>query len=118
MEDGVEPAGRLEAERRRHRLLKERSCGHRRRAVSAGELRTSVGEALELCQHEPDGATGDEHRGRIHDVLARCSEMDEVSGLVADGRPELADERLRRVSDPSPVFGEPRGVEELGPASL
>jgi hypothetical protein len=44
--------------------------------------------------------------------------MDEVGHLLADRRPELTDERLRRIPDPPPVLGETCAVEELGPTGL
>ena len=118
LENRDEPACRLEPERRRHRLLEEGARSHRRRAVGTGERGTSVGEPVELREHECDGAARDEHRGGVDDVLAGRTQMDVVGSLVADGRAELADERLRRVPDPAAVGGETGGVVELGAARI
>ena len=52
--------------------------------MSTGERGTAAGEPVELREHERDGATRDEHRGRVDDVLARRPEVDVVGGLVAD----------------------------------
>ncbi len=43
-----EPAGGLQSERGRHRLLQERARGHRRRPVRAGERSARGGESIEL----------------------------------------------------------------------
>ena len=47
---------------------------------------TAVGESGELREHELGGTTADEHRGRVHDVLARRAQMDVGGGLVPDRR--------------------------------
>ena len=46
-----EPARRLEAERRRHRLLQQRPRRHRRRRARSAS-RASAGDAVELLEHE------------------------------------------------------------------
>ena len=114
-----EPAGRLQPERRRHRLLEEGSCGHRRRAMGAGELRTSVGETVELCEHESRRRDG----RRASRPYRRCP-----GSSLRDGRSR----RPRRRPPPrssrtsgsagfptaSAVVGEAARVVELGAASL
>ena len=84
LEHRDEPACRLQPERRRHRLLEEGARSHRRRAVGTGERGTSVGEPVELREHEFDGTARDEHRGRVDDVLARRAQVDVVGSLVAE----------------------------------
>jgi hypothetical protein len=86
--------------------------------VCAGELRASVREPVDLDEHERDGAAGDEHRGRVDDVLAGRAEMDVVGCLAADCSAYLADERLRRIPDRPALFCEPRRVVELDEAGL
>ena len=86
--------------------------------MGAGERGTSAGEPVELREHECDGATRDEHRGCVDDVLAGRAEMDVLRRLVAERVAELADERLRRVPDRAAVVREAHRVVELGTARL
>ena len=113
-----QPARRLQPERRRHRLLQERARGHRRRAMGARQLRASCGEPVELREHELRGAARDEHRGRVHDVLARRAQVDLVGGVRPHLGAKRPDERLRRVPDCAALLGEALGVVEIGPARL
>ncbi len=53
--------------------------------MGARQLRASRGEPVELREHELRGAACDEHRGRVHDVLARRAQVDLVGGV----RPHL-----------------------------
>ncbi len=110
-----QPARGLEPERRRHRLLEERACGHRRRPVSPRERGAPGREPIELREDEVERPTADEHRRRVDDVLARRAEVDVVGG-VADRSAQLANQRLRGVSDLAARVGDGRGVEQLGAA--
>ena len=85
LERGDEPARRLEPERGRNRLLEEGARCDRRRAVVTSETGASVCEPVELREHERPGTTGDEHRRRVDDVLARGPEMDVVGRVLARG---------------------------------
>ena len=102
-----EPAGGLQPERRRHRLLQEGARGHRRRPVRAGERSAPGGQPIELREDEVERSTSDEHRRRVDDVLARRPEVDVVGGVAADGAAQLAHERLGGVSDLAARVGDP-----------
>ena len=86
--------------------------------MGAGERGASFGEPVELREHECGGATRDEHRGRVDDVLAGRAQVDVVGSVVAGCSAELADERLRRVPDRAAVAREALRVVELGAARL
>ena len=72
--------------------------------MSAREVGTRVGEAIEFREHEHESATGDEHGRGVDDVLARRSVVDPVGGRVADGLAQRADEGLGRVPDRAPLL--------------
>ena len=93
-----EPTGRLEPERRRHRLLQQRACGHHCVPVLSRDARAFVRCAGELVVHELRRALRHQHGGRVDDVLARRAEMDGARMGLADPRPQRANERLGRVS--------------------
>ena len=93
-----EPAGGLQPEGGRHGLLQQRPAGHRRRPVaSRARPAQADGRAVELGQDEAQRAAGDEHRRRVHDVLARRAVVDAVGGVAADALAQRPHERLGRV---------------------
>jgi hypothetical protein len=52
--------------------------------VLFGEPGTGVGYAPEFCEDEVQRVPGDEHRGGVHDVLARRTLVDVAGGLFGD----------------------------------
>ena len=65
VERRVEPAGRLQPERDRQRLLEQRPARHRGAGVLARERRAGARDAVELLDHERARAARDEHRRRV-----------------------------------------------------
>ena len=73
--DRHQPACSFVSERRRHRLLEQRSRRHRSRAVLASEPRTPVRHACELAVDELARVSGNDHHRTVEDVLARRAVM-------------------------------------------
>ena len=112
----VEPAGGLEAERGRHGVLQQRSRDHQRLAVIACERRSRRRDPVGLREHERERPAGDEHRGRVDDVLARRAAVHVPRRLVADRAGERTHERLGRVADGAALLGQLLEVEAIGVA--
>ena len=93
-----QPDGALQPERRRHGVLEERPPGHRRRSVRARKLRAAGGGRVEPAADESERPLRDEHRGRVHDVLARGPPVDEAGRLPADRRDAARERAARRGS--------------------
>ena len=84
LDERDEPGSGLCSERRRHRLLQQRAAGHDSGAMRAGELRARRRSAVQLAADEQERAPGDEHRGRVHRVLACRAPVDVAGRLAAD----------------------------------
>ena len=116
LDDRSQPAGGLEAERRRHRVLQERPGDHGRLAVLARQRGSGGRHVVGLGEHEPERPPGDEHRGRVDDVLARRAPVYMACSLVADGTGERPDEWFGEIADLTSFVHEPFEVEALGVA--
>ena len=116
LDDRGQPAGGLEAERRRHGVLQERPGDHRRLAVLACERRGRRRHAVGFGEHERERPPRDEHRGRVDDVLARRAAVHVPRRVVADRAGEGAHERLDGVADGAAFRQELLEVEALGVA--
>ena len=103
LEDSDEPAGCLEPERRRHGLLQQGATGHRRVAVRAGETCTGCRDTVELVEYEAERSAGDEHRGRVHHVLGRRTQVHPAAALLPDALDKSAHQGLDRSADPLPL---------------
>jgi hypothetical protein len=114
--EGHEPAGRLQPEGDRHRLLEQRAAGHDRRAVLAGKARGGVGRAVEVAEDRVQRAAGDEHRRRIDDVLAGGAVVDVGGRVAADLGAQRLDERCGRIADRGRRLAQRVDVVALGPA--
>ena len=117
LEDGGQPAGCLEAEGGRHRLLEEGTGGHRRRTVCVGERGTRGGDRLQLAENQPERTAGDEHGGRVRDVLAGRSPVDVLGAGTADHVAKRSHERLCGVADRAALLRKRDRVEELDAAA-
>ena len=75
-------------------------------AVLFGQPGAGPGDALQFGEYEVERAPGDEHRGRVHDVLARGPLVDvagSVFGDLGDVCGQSLDERWDRVTRRSSV---------------
>ena len=100
VEHGDEPACGLEPEGRRHGLLEQRAGRHRRVPVRRGRAsRTTSATPREIGEDQPERAAGDEHRGGVHHVLARRTQVHEGTCFLADTGDEGTHERLDRIAD-------------------
>ncbi len=115
VEQPSEPRGRLRPERRRYRLLEQ---GPPRPSASHDaclrDRRTPRPTVSSERGDEIDGVAGDEHRGRVQDVLAGRAPVDVARRVAADGLGKLPDERLDGVAGRPAPFRERRGIEAIG----
>ena len=118
LEQRDEPARNLEPERRRQRLLQQRSRSHRRRPLRLGQRGQGGREPVELGQYQVERSPCDEHRGGVHDVLARGAPVDVACGVSADGVPKSLHERLRGASDGAPALEQIVEVVQISAALL
>ncbi len=118
LDDRGEPAGSLEAEGRRHGVLQDGPGDHQRVAVIAGERRGGRRHVVCLCEHERERPPGDEHRGRVDDVLARRAAVHVARRLVADRARQGAHQRLGEVADGATFVHELLEVEALRVAGI
>ena len=93
VERRVEPAGGLEPERDRERLLEQRPARHRGGGVLTRERRAGARDGVELLDDERPRAARDEHRRGVDDVLARRAVVHVLGMLRADALAERRDER-------------------------
>ena len=118
LDDRCEPAGGLEAEGRRHGVLQDCPGDHQRVAVIARERRGGRRHVVCFCEHERERPPGDEHRGRVDDVLARRAAVHVARGLVADRARQSAHQRLGEVADGATFVHELLEVEALRVAGV
>ena len=116
LDDRGQPAGGLEAERGRHGVLQERSRDHRRLAVIACERRSRRRDAVGFGEHQRERPAGDEHRGRVEDVLARRAAVHVPRRVLADRAGEGTHERLDGIADGAALREELLEVEAVGVA--
>ena len=65
-----QPARRDQAEGDGNGLLEQRAADHDRGPVRLGQPGRGLGRLGQVGQHDVDGPLGQQHRGRVHDVLA------------------------------------------------
>ncbi len=109
------PAGRLQSEAGRHRVLGQCAAGQRRVPVHGGEDAQPVGDPLQIgAQHGPH-AGGDEHGRGVEDVLARRAAVHGVGVLLGHGGAQVGDEGEHRVAPGPGAQCQREYVEVLGP---
>ena len=97
-------------------MLQECPGDHQRLAVLARERRGGRRHVVGLGEHERERPPGDEHRGRVDDVLARRAAVYVARRLVADRARESANQWLGEVADSAAFVHELLEVEALGVA--
>ena len=99
VEQRRQPAGGLEPERRRQRLLQQRAAGHQRVAVLVREPRARVRAAPSSSREDQrQRAARHEHRGGVEHVLAGRAAVDVAGGVALSGRGQRRDQRRHRVA--------------------
>jgi hypothetical protein len=109
VERRVEPAGGLQPEGDRQRLLEQRTAGHRGLRMRPRQRGAVARHSDELLVDERDGPPRDEHRGGVEHVLARRAPVD-VGGVVARRRAQALHERHHRVAGRERRVAEPGDV--------
>ena len=83
-----------------------------------GQLRERGRDAVELDEDQVECSSCDEHRGGVHDVLARGAPVDVACGVSADGVSQSLHERLRGASDGAPALEQIVEVVQISVALL
>ena len=102
LDDGDEPASRLEAEGDRERLLHQGPARHERRAVIVGEPGAVGRESFQIGQDHVQRPRRDEHRAGVRDVLAGRAPMHLTPGSAGYLGGESLYERYHRVARGAP----------------
>ena len=126
-----EPARSLDAESRRHAVLRESSRGHDRSAVCVRERHELGDRRVEVVGDHPDAASCDEHERRVEDVLARRPEVNVLCGTSvcgtgvrgtsvrgSDGRSQVGQQGDDRVSTAARTAGDIRDVDLDSPRDV
>jgi hypothetical protein len=118
LEHQIQPAGRLQPEGDRHRVLGARPAGHQRAAMAGGELGEMTGHRAEIRGDPVEGPPGEHHGGAVEDVLAGAAQVNVLRGLGVDrryrGRQRL-DEADDRVGGVASGPGQRGDIEPLRP---
>ena len=112
-----QPAGRLQAEGDRDRLLEQGPLGDQGAAVPGGQGGAGVGGAGQVVQQRPQRPPGDQHDRRVEHVLAGRAPMDVVGDPGREPVGELADQRHHRVAGGRRQRPQLGRVEAVGPGS-
>ncbi|SLD11595.1 Uncharacterised protein [Mycobacteroides abscessus subsp. massiliense] len=69
LQDQLTPSGRLEPERRRHGLHRQRAGRHHGAAMRARQLRQGIGRVPQIRRDDPQHPLGHNHRAGIENIL-------------------------------------------------
>jgi hypothetical protein len=109
-----QPAGRLEPEGHRDRLLEQGPPGHQGVAVGVGQGGAGVGCPRQVVQQRRQRPPGDQHGRRVEHVLAGRALVDVAGDLGREPVGELADQRHHRVAGGRAQLAQLGRVEPAG----
>jgi hypothetical protein len=118
LDDGDEPARRLQAERGGERLLQQRARRHHGGSVPVGQRRGCGGRLLQVGQDDLEAAPRDQHHRRVEDVLTRRAAVHVGSRFLRHGGPQRVDQRNHGIGAADGGPAELSDVELVDPAVI